>query len=137
MKLPQEVINIVSEHHGNSIITWFYNKALEQDPHVDPMDYSYPGTPPRSKESAVVMLADMCEAAVRTLENPTAERIEAFIQELISAKVKHGQLAECELTFRDLETIKRTFVQVLAGYYHARIKYPKLPPLKIEEKPVS
>ncbi|MDR2484373.1 MAG: HDIG domain-containing protein [Treponema sp.] len=126
--LPQEVTDIVAEHHGNSIITWFYNKALEQDPQADPEEFSYPGSPPRSRESAAVMLADVSEAAVRTLENPTPARIDQFIQELFDAKVEHGQLAASELTFRDLETIKHAFVQVLAGYYHSRIKYPKLPP---------
>jgi putative nucleotidyltransferase with HDIG domain len=126
--LPQEVADIVAEHHGNSIITWFYNKALEEDPQTRPEDFSYPGSPPRSRESAVVMLADVSEAAVRTLENPTPAKIEHFIQELINAKIEHGQLAASELTFRDLETIKHAFAQVLAGYYHSRIKYPKLPP---------
>jgi putative nucleotidyltransferase with HDIG domain len=126
--LPQEVTNIVAEHHGNSIITWFYRKALDLDPQADPTEFSYPGTPPRSRESAVVMLADVSEAAVRTLENPTPPRIDQFIQGLINAKVEHGQLAASELTFRDLETIKHAFVQVLSGYYHSRIKYPKLPP---------
>jgi putative nucleotidyltransferase with HDIG domain len=125
--LPREVTNIIAEHHGNSVITWFYNEALKQDPHVSKEDFSYPGNPPRSRESAVVMLADMSEAAVRTLEKPTAAKIEKFLQELITAKVEHGQLAESELTFRDLETIKHAFVQVLAGYYHSRIEYPKLP----------
>jgi putative nucleotidyltransferase with HDIG domain len=126
--LPEEVTNIVAEHHGNSVITWFYTKALAEDPQADPEEFSYPGSPPRSRESAVVMLADVSEAAVRTLENPTPARIDQFIQQLINAKVEHGQLAASELTFRDLETIKRAFVQVLAGYYHSRIKYPKLPP---------
>jgi putative nucleotidyltransferase with HDIG domain len=125
--LPREVTDIVAEHHGNSVITWFYSKALEQDPNANPEDFSYPGSPPRSRESAVVMLADMCEAAVRTLDNPTPAKIDQFIKELINNKVEHGQLAASELTFRDLETIKHAFVQVLAGYYHSRIKYPKLP----------
>ncbi|MDR2397521.1 MAG: HDIG domain-containing protein [Spirochaetaceae bacterium] len=125
LQLPREVINIIAEHHGNSVITWFYNKALEQDPQASEEDFSYPGNPPRSRESAVVMLADVAEAAVRTLEKPTAAKIEKFLQELINAKVKHGQLAESELTFRDLETIKQAFVRVLAGYYHSRIEYPK------------
>jgi putative nucleotidyltransferase with HDIG domain len=126
--LPREVTNIIAEHHGNSVITWFYNEALKQDPQASKEDFSYPGNPPRSRESAVVMLADVSEAAVRTLEKPTAAKIEKFIQELITAKVKHGQLAESELTFRDLEAIKHAFVRVLAGHYHSRIEYPKLLP---------
>jgi putative nucleotidyltransferase with HDIG domain len=129
--LPQAVIDIISEHHGNSVISWFYNKALKQEgarsgAKVNVEDFSYPGTPPRSRESAVVMLADVSEAASRTLEKPNASKLEKFIQELFSAKVEHGQLALSELTFRDLETIKKAFVRVLAGYYHSRIEYPRL-----------
>jgi putative nucleotidyltransferase with HDIG domain len=127
--LPREVIDIIGEHHGNSVITWFYNKALKQEgadgkSPVNMEDFTYPGTPPRSRESAVVMLADMTEAAVRTLDKPTVARLEKFIQELINAKVEHGQLARSELTFKDLETIKNAFVRVLVGYYHSRIEYP-------------
>jgi putative nucleotidyltransferase with HDIG domain len=122
--LPQDVIDIVAEHHGNSLITWFYNKAAQQEEQVNTEDFAYPGTPPRSRESAVVMLADVTEAAVRTLLKPTAGKMEKFIQQLFDAKVEHGQLAESELTFRDLETIKNAFVKTLAGYYHSRIEYP-------------
>jgi putative nucleotidyltransferase with HDIG domain len=126
--LPREVIEIVAEHHGNSVISWFYNEALKRESQVNMEDFTYPGKPPHSRESAVVMLADVTEAATRTLKKPTASKLEKFIQELIKAKVEHGQLAESELTFRDLETIKNAFVRVLAGYYHSRIEYPKLPP---------
>jgi putative nucleotidyltransferase with HDIG domain len=128
--LPQAVTDIVAEHHGNSVIIWFYNKAQQQEAaegkgEVNIADFSYPGTPPRSRESAVVMLADVTEAAVRTLQKPTVPKMEKFIQELFAAKVEHGQLALSELTFRDLETIRKAFVRVLAGHYHSRIEYPK------------
>jgi len=123
--LPKDVISIISEHHGNSIISWFYNKATENEAAVSSEDFSYPGTPPRTKESAVVMLADIVEAAVRTLTKPTAAKIEKFIQQLFEAKIEHGQLSESDLSFRDLEIIKKSFVRVLAGYYHTRIEYPK------------
>jgi len=123
--LPKEVINIISEHHGNSLISWFYNKALENEASVNYEDFTYPGNPPRSKESAVVMLADITEAAVRTLNKPTAGKIEKFIQQLFEDKIDHGQLSDSELSFRDLEIIKKAFVKVLAGYYHSRIEYPK------------
>jgi putative nucleotidyltransferase with HDIG domain len=126
LSLPREVIDIIAEHHGNSVITWFYNKALKQESQVNMEDFTYTGNPPRSRESAVVMLADVTEAAVRTLNKPTAAKMEKFIQTLIDAKVEHGQLAESELTFRDLETIKNACVRDLAGYYHSRIEYPKL-----------
>jgi len=123
--LPKDVISIIAEHHGNSIISWFYNKATEQEVTVSSEDFSYPGSPPRSKESAIVMLADITEAAVRTLNKPTAGKIDKFIQQLFEAKIDHGQLSESDLSFRDLEIIKKSFVRVLAGYYHARIEYPK------------
>jgi putative nucleotidyltransferase with HDIG domain len=135
--LPKEVIDIIAEHHGNSVISWFYNEALKREANVDVEDFSYPGSPPRSKESAVVMLADTVEAACRTLKKPTASRLEKFIQELIMAKFEHGQLSASELTFIDLETIKNSFVRVLAGYYHARIEYPKAAPGAAKELPQS
>ena len=123
--LPKDVISIIAEHHGNSVISWFYNKAAEQEAAVNPEDFSYPGKPPRSRESAVVMLADITEAAVRTLSKPTVQKIEKFIQQLFEDKVDNGQLSESELSFRDLEIIKKAFVKTLAGYYHSRIEYPK------------
>ncbi|MDR2247383.1 MAG: HDIG domain-containing protein [Treponema sp.] len=124
--LPKEVADIIAEHHGNSVISWFYHAALKRENLVNQEDFSYPGTPPRSRESAVVMLADVTEAASRTLEKPSVTRLEKYIQELIMAKFEHGQLSESELTFRDLETIKKAFVRVLAGHYHSRIEYPKV-----------
>jgi len=130
--LPPDVINIIAEHHGNSIIQFFYRKAAEQEEQVNIEDFSYPGNPPRSRESAVVMLADVTEAAVRTLVKPTVAKMEKFIQQLIDDKVEHGQLSQSELTFRDLETIKNAFVRLLASYYHSRIEYPKLGPDKEE-----
>ncbi|HOJ98592.1 MAG TPA: HDIG domain-containing protein [Termitinemataceae bacterium] len=123
--LPQEVIDIIAEHHGNSVIAWFYNEALKKDDTAQVDDFSYPGNPPRSREAAVVMLADTVEAAVRTLKKPTMARLEKFIQELIMDKLEQGQLSHSELTFRDMEIIKNSFVKVLAGHYHARIEYPK------------
>jgi putative nucleotidyltransferase with HDIG domain len=122
--LPKAVIAFIAEHHGDSLISWFYNKAAQQEDQVTPEDFAYPGNPPRSRESAVVMLADVTEAACRTLSKPTAAKLEKFIQGLFDSKVEHGQLAECDLTFRDMETIKKAFVRVLAGYYHSRIEYP-------------
>jgi putative nucleotidyltransferase with HDIG domain len=129
--LPKDVVDIIAEHHGNSVISWFYNKAAEQEEGVNSDDFSYGGKPPRSKESAVVMLADITEAAVRTMNKPTAGKMDKFIQQLFDAKVEHGQLAESDLSFHDLEIIKKAFVKVLAGYYHSRIEYPKQ---KEEEK---
>jgi putative nucleotidyltransferase with HDIG domain len=125
--LPDAIIAFIAEHHGSSLITWFYNEALKKEGQVNPVDFTYPGNPPRSRESAVVMLADVTEAAVRTLKKPTTTKLEKYIQGLFDAKVSGGQLSQSELTFRDLETIKNAFIKVLTGYYHSRIEYPKLP----------
>ncbi|MDR2796489.1 MAG: HDIG domain-containing protein, partial [Spirochaetaceae bacterium] len=92
--LPTEVISFIAEHHGNSLIKWFYNAALEKEGQVDREDFCYPGNPPRSRESAVVMLADVTEAATRTLEKPTVARLEKFIDDLFKDKYETGQLAE-------------------------------------------
>ncbi len=124
LRLPQEVIDIIAEHHGNGFIAYFYAKAKELDPNVDPEDFSYPGTPPRSKESAVVMLADTVEAACRTLSKPSVRRLEKFIDELVAGKIEKGQLDNSDLTFKDIKIIKESFVTILAGYYHSRIEYP-------------
>lgn len=124
LHLPQVVIDIIEEHHGNSVIAYFLDKAQKLDPNVNPSDYTYPGHPPRSKESAVVMLADTVEAASRTLENPTEERLDKFIQMLINSKMEHHQLDECALTFSDITKIRESFVKLLVGVYHNRVKYP-------------
>lgn len=124
LHLPQSVIDIIEEHHGNSLIAYFYEEAKKIDPNVLESDYSYPGNPPSTKESAVVMLADTAEAACRTLENPTEERLDKFIKILIDSKIQHGQLNNCNLTFRDVNKIRQAFVTLLVGYYHNRIEYP-------------
>lgn len=124
LHLPQVVIDIIEEHHGNSVIASFLDKAQKLDPNVNPADFTYPGHPPRSKESAVVMLSDTVEAACRTLENPTEERLDKFIQMLINSKIEHHQLDDCALTFSDITKIKDSFVKLLAGVYHNRVKYP-------------
>lgn len=123
LHLPQAVIDIIAEHHGNSIITYFYNIAKESDPSLDEDDFRYPGIPPATKESAVVMLADTVEAACHTLDNPTSSRLDKFITMLINQKVEAKQLDNCDLTFRDISKIKSAFVNLLTGYYHNRIKY--------------
>ncbi len=124
MRLPQPVIDIISEHHGNGVIGYFYQEALKKNANTNPEDYSYFGNPPASKESGVVMLADTLEAACRTLEDPSVPRLEKFIHTLIEGKMTSRMLDNCALTFADLTKIQEAFVSILAGYYHSRIKYP-------------
>lgn len=124
MRLPKEVMEIIAEHHGNSLISYFFNEAKKREENVDPEDFTYPGNPPSSRESAVVMLADVVEAACRTLDKPSVPRLEKFIGELVAHKIETHQLDNSDLTFREIGIIKRTFVNILAGYYHSRIEYP-------------
>jgi putative nucleotidyltransferase with HDIG domain len=128
LALPQEVQEIISQHHGRGVIKYFYQRAVEngEKTNVSTDDYSYQGYRPSSKEAAVVMLADAVEAATRTLKKPTIAKLEKFVWDMIMEKFTSQELSGSQLTFRDLETIKKSFVQVLAGYYHSRIEYPKV-----------
>ncbi len=128
LSLPQEVQEIISQHHGRGVIKYFYQRALEKDEktNVTSDDYSYQGYRPSSKEAAVVMLADTVEAATHTLKKPTIAKLEKFVWDNIMEKFVSQELGDSQLTFRDLEMIKKSFVQVLAGYYHSRIEYPKV-----------
>ncbi|MGO8693215.1 MAG: HD family phosphohydrolase [Rectinemataceae bacterium] len=123
--LPQAVVDIVAQHHGNAVIAWFYDQARKAEGDADADDFAYPGQPPASREAAVVMLADSVEAASRTLKRPTMTRLEDFIREIIMDKVKQGQLDRCDLTFKDLDRIRTSFTRILAGQFHSRIEYPK------------
>jgi putative nucleotidyltransferase with HDIG domain len=127
--LPKEVIGIISQHHGKGLISYFYQRALndgktEKNGKISSNDFSYSGEWPKSKEAAVVMLADAAEAAARTLKNPTVGKLEKFIWNIIMDKFDSGELQRSNLTFADLEDIKNSFVHILAGYYHSRIEYP-------------
>lgn len=122
--LPEAVIAIVAEHHGSGLISWFYDRANKGE-EADPEDFSYPGEPPSSREAAVIMLADAAEAAARTIKKPTPARLDGLIKDIVFDRFKQGQLDRCELTFRDLETIRDVFTRILAGQHHARIEYPR------------
>jgi putative nucleotidyltransferase with HDIG domain len=126
--LPQAIVDVIAQHHGRGLITYFYHRAMSQElePSVSRDDYSYPGVRPRSREAAVLMLADAVEAASRVLKRPTESRLERFVQETVEAKLASGELGDSGLTLRDLETIRRSFVRVLEGQFHARIEYPRV-----------
>lgn len=134
LHFPQQVVDIIEQHHGNSVISYFYEKAKQQDPNANIEDFMYPGNPPVSKESGVVMLADTVEAACKSLDNPTEARLEKFIDTLITSKMEHGQLDSCALTFGDLKKIRSVFVKILAAYYHGRIKYPNQKDPDVQDK---
>lgn len=124
--LPAEVRAIIGEHHGTSLISYFFAQAQKDDQETSSDDYRYPGPLPGSRESAIVMLADCVEAASRTLKKPTLAKLEQFVKDMIVSKTESGQLARSALTFHDLEQIKNTFVRILASHFHSRIEYPRL-----------
>lgn len=125
--LPQEIIDFIPMHHGTSVITFFYEKAkkLYGEENVKADDYRYPGPKPRNRETAIVMLADGCESAVRSITEPDQEKVENMINNIINARIKEGQLDEAPLTFKDISNIKISFKNILLGQFHKRIKYPK------------
>jgi putative nucleotidyltransferase with HDIG domain len=129
-KLPKAILNFITEHHGNSLMAFFYHKALEMDPSIQEQDYRYPGPSPQVKETAIVMLADASEAASRSLAEPTPNRLRSLVKRIIDSRANEGQLDQCQLTLRELTLIKESFVKVLAAVFHGRVPYPKLPDKK-------
>ncbi|GAA4078932.1 HDIG domain-containing metalloprotein [Amphibacillus indicireducens] len=124
-KLPIEIINIAKEHHGTSLLKYFYYKEKETNEEVEEERFRYPGPLPQSKESAIVSLCDPIEAAVRSLEQPTKEKIDKLIDSIIKDRLQDGQLNDSHLTFKELTKIKQTISETLTGIYHSRIQYPK------------
>lgn len=124
--LPQEVLDIIGEHHGNDLIRYFYNEAVKnasKNSVVEKEDFQYDGNIPSTKESAIVMLADCVEAATRTINRPNHQKYEKFINSIISDKIAHGQLDNSNLTMTDLKKLKEAFIPPLFGRDHHRISY--------------
>ena len=124
-KLPTEIINLIAEHHGDTLVAYFYHKAKQTDPQVRAEKFRYQGPKPSSKESAVLMLADSVEAAVRSLDQPEEEKLRDLVFRIVRGKYDDGQLNNTALTFRDLTTVAKAFVETYRGVQHERIKYPE------------
>ncbi|MFH1146096.1 MAG: HDIG domain-containing metalloprotein [Pseudomonadota bacterium] len=127
-RLGTELIDVIRQHHGTSLITYFYEKAknipdLQTPPHLE--DFRYPGPIPQTKEAGLVMLADAVEAASRTLNDPTPARLQGMVQKIINGIFADGQLNDCELTLRDMHQIAKSFTRILTGIFHHRIEYPE------------
>jgi putative nucleotidyltransferase with HDIG domain len=133
-KLGREITDIIQQHHGTSLITYFYQKAKERmvakgkkSAEVEEENFRYPGPKPQTKEAGLVMLADMVEAASRSLVDPTPSRIKGMVQKIMNKAFSDGQLGECELTLKDLNEIAKSFNKTLSGIFHQRIEYPEVP----------
>src|SRR5208282_5419796 len=129
--LPTSIFPIIEQHHGTTLVEYFYAKAVRQgdqqsdsSPAPSDVEFRYPGPKPRSKEAAIVMLADIVESACRSLVEPTASRLEAKVRELSRLRLDDGQFEQCDLTLRDLHLIEGAIIKTLLGIYHGRITYP-------------
>jgi cyclic-di-AMP phosphodiesterase PgpH len=125
-KLPECIKAFIAEHHGTQSISFFYDQAREADPDgdLDPRSFEYPGPKPRSKETAILMLADSVESAARVLADPTPENVRALVDRIVQGKIEAGQLDEAPLTMQEITVIKAELTSVLSGMYHQRIDYP-------------
>jgi putative nucleotidyltransferase with HDIG domain len=124
--MPQMVIDICRQHHGTTLMKFFYVKAKERNAEVTEEEYRYPGPIPQTREAAVVSIADSCEAAVRAMENPTNEKIRQFVSNLITDRILDGQLDDSGLTLKEIRIIENSLVNGLCSTFHSRIKYPKM-----------
>jgi putative nucleotidyltransferase with HDIG domain len=125
--LPEQIVDIIPQHHGTRLMTFFFEKAKKQAPAgsvVNDDDFRYPGPKPQTKEAAIFMLADGVEAAARTIEEPTPSRLKEMIHRIASRVVLDRQLDSCDLTFDELDKIELAFHRALVGMYHHRVDYP-------------
>ncbi len=127
-KLPSSVCRIIEEHHGNTLVAYFYHKALnsEAGEGIEESKFRYAFPKPQSREAAIVMLADSVEAYVRSLPEPSRSQVDQGVRKIIRDKLLDGQLDQCELTLKDLDKIAEAFIKVLAGIFHDRIEYPDM-----------
>jgi putative nucleotidyltransferase with HDIG domain len=121
--VDNEIINIIKQHHGTTGMHAFYHRALESGLHMDMEHFRYPGPKPSTKIGAVIMLADSCEAACRSIEEPTTARIKDMVEKIINNKFIDGQFSVCPITLKDLELMRDSIISTITGIYHARIEY--------------
>jgi hypothetical protein len=132
-KLPEVLIEFISSHHGTSQAKYFYTTYKNEHPNeeVDPKEFSYPGPPPKSKETSVVMLTDGIEAAARAMKEKSLENLRQLIEKMVQDKMDTGQLDNADLTLREIRIFKETILEKLMNIYHIRIEYPEDNDLKI------
>jgi len=125
-KLPRVVRDAIAQHHGTSLMTFFYHRARQKDPQVPDTEYRYPGPRPRTREVGIVLLADQIDAAARSLDEPTPSRLRGVIKQLVEKRVLDGELDDSSLTLKDLAAVRDAFAPMLMGLFHGRISYPKM-----------
>ncbi|WP_077214015.1 HD family phosphohydrolase [Bacillus dakarensis] len=132
-RLPKEIIDIAEQHHGTTLLKFFYHKAQQNGLEVDEKDYRYPGPKAQTKETAIIGIADSVEAAVRSMSSPNPEKIEGLVRNIIADRLQDGQLNECDLTLKELEIVANTFCETLKGIFHSRIEYPEMSKQKVKQ----
>jgi putative nucleotidyltransferase with HDIG domain len=139
MRLAPDISDLIPQHHGTRIMTYFYRKALDanngKNQEIDEVDYRYPGPKPQTKEAAILMLADSVEAASRTLTEPSPAQIQGMIDRLVDSILADNQFNECDITLREIGLVKESFLKILTGLYHRRLDYPGYDFKTVEEKP--
>lgn len=133
-KIPEEIIAIARQHHGTTLLKYFYYQAKEMDENIKEEDYRYPGPKPQSKEAAIVCICDSVEAAVRSLSHPTEEKIRDIVKSIIEDRMLDGQLDDSNLTFNEIKTLEHSICETLHGIFHSRIEYPQTNKLVKEAK---
>ncbi len=123
--LPDAVTRFIPEHHGTRLVAYFYRRAAETDPEIDPELFRYPGPKPQTRESALVMLADSCEATVRAASDRSGDRIREIVEGIVRERLEEGQFDECDLSLRDLRVVVESFTLTLSAVYHPRVEYPQ------------
>lgn len=124
-KMPKEIVDIAAQHHGTSLLKFFYYKAKEMKEDINEGQYRYPGPKPQTKEIAIISVADSVEAAVRSMKEPNAEKIRELIQSIIKDKLLDGQFDECDLSLKEIKKMEESFCTTMNGTFHSRIEYPK------------
>lgn len=124
-KMPKEIVDVAEQHHGTSLLKFFYYKANEKNDKVKEKDFRYNGPKPQTKENAIISVADSIEAAVRSMKEPNAEKVHALIESIVKEKLQDGQFDECDLSLREIKKIKESFYTTMNGIFHSRIEYPK------------
>ncbi len=139
MRLAQNISDLIPQHHGTRIMTYFYRKAIDsvngKSQEIDDVDFRYPGPKPQTKEAAILMLADSIEAASRTLSDPSPAQVQGMIDRLVDAILADNQLDECDITLREIGLVKDSFFKIITGLYHRRLDYPGYDFKSVEEKP--
>ncbi|WP_155110968.1 HD family phosphohydrolase [Metabacillus mangrovi] len=132
-KMPKEFVDIAEQHHGTSLLKYFYYKAKERGDEMLEEEFRYPGPKPQTREIAVISIADSVEAAVRSMSSPTPERIQKLVKGIIADRLQDGQLNECDLTLKELDIVAQSFCESLKGIFHSRIEYPEVTKQKVKQ----